>query len=116
MISLLRNKRKIYVCNVKNDSGSVKKFDRPLELYEHYQVTSTKADLEEFGKDAYVHIRIKTTAEHLKYFHLGDRVYINVPYPSNYDEYCKDADYEVVRPPYATFNESTVVLKKRSGK
>lgn len=116
MIGLLRNKRKIYVCNAKKDSGSVKKYDRPLELYEHYQVTSTFADLEEFGKDAYLYIRIKTTPSHLKYYHLGDRVYVNVEYPQNYDDSCKDADYEVIKPPYATFNECTVMLKKRSGK
>ena len=116
MISLLRNKRKILVCNTIKNSGSVKKFDRPLELYEHYQVTKTEADLEEFGKDAYIHLRIKTSASHLKYYNLGDRVYVDVEYPDKYDELAKDADYEVVKPPFKSFNECEVILKKRSGK
>lgn len=115
MISLVRNKRKIYVCNA-IPSGSVKKFATPIKLYENYQVTKTFADLEEFGKDAYLYIRIKTDASHLHYYHLGDRVYIDVPYPSSYDEYCKDADYEVIKPPFKTFNQCEVLLKKRSGK
>ena len=40
MINLLRNKRKLYVCNVRLEND-IKLYDEPIELFENYQVTNT---------------------------------------------------------------------------
>ena len=115
MITLNRNKRKIYVCN-KVQNGDLKTFNEPIELYENYSVTNTEADLESFGMDAYMYLRIMTNKSHKNYYHLGDRVYINVTPPETHDNLCKDADYEVYKDPVLSLNSLTVLLKRRSGK
>ena len=115
MINLARNKRKLYVCNVKLDNN-IKKYDEPIELYEHYRTMNTSGGLQAFGLDAYEYIRITTNISHADYYHLGDRLYINVEPPQQHDVLCKTADYEVYKEPVATINELEVLLKRRSGK
>lgn len=115
MISLSRNKRPIYVCPI-TINNSIATYGSPQKLYENYQITNTQADMKTFGLDAYKYIRIKTDASHLKYYHLGDRVYINNTPPEVEDTLCKNADYEVYKPPVVTFNQLEVLLKQRSGK
>lgn len=115
MISLLRNKRKLYVCNVKLEND-IKLYDEPIELFENYQVTSNSGSLQAFGLDAYNYIRIKTNIAHKDYYHQGDRVYINVKPPEVHDKLCKTADYEVSQEPIPSLNEVEIMLKRRSGK
>ena len=115
MITLNRNKRKIYVCNRVKDEN-LKTYEEPIELYEDYAVTNTEADLEAFGMDAYMYLRIHTNASHKKYYHLGDRVFVNVTPPEIHDDLCKTADYEVYKDPVLSLNSLTVLLKRRSGK
>ena len=115
MINLLRNKRKLYLCNVSLNNG-VKTYSKPIELYEHYQVADTDADRTQYGLDWDKHIRIKTNINHLDYYHLGDRLYIYTTPPTEYDNLCKTADYEVERPPKATFNEVEIMLKRLGGR
>jgi len=115
MISLLRNKRKLYLCNVSLNNG-IKTYAEPIELYENYQVTDTDADRTQYGLDWDKHIRIKTNISHLNYYHLGDRLYINVAPPEIHDELCKTADYEVEKPPKASFNEVEIILKRLGGR
>lgn len=115
MIPLVRNKRKIYVCNAHFDNN-IKKFDKPIELYENCQTTHGNADLTSFGMEAYQYMRIKTTSEHAKYYHLGDAVYVNVTPPEEHDVMCKTADYEVSEDPIVSFNHLEVLLKRRSGR
>ena len=116
MITLNRNKRKIYVCTKKVQNGDIKGYNEPVELYEDYAITNTEADLQSFGMDAYMYLRIHTNKNHKQYYHLGDRVYVNVEYPSVYDELCKTADYEVYKDPIVSLNSVTVLLKRRSGR
>ena len=113
MIDLIRNKRKIYVCTL---DKSLKSYNEPVELYENYQVTNTQADEKIFGLDAYLYLRIKTTPNHKDYYHLGDRVYVEVQPPEVHDLMCTTADYQVYRDPVLSLNEYEVLLKRRSGK
>lgn len=115
MLSLLRNKRKIYVCKAIRQNN-ITKYEEPIKLYENYHVTNNDADLEVFGMDAYQMVRIKTDAERAKYYHLGDAVYINIEPPEEHDEMCKTADYEVCKEPVVTFNIVEVLLRRRSGR
>ena len=43
-------------------------------------------------------------------------MYINNTPPEIEDTLCKNADYEVYKPPVVTFNQLEVLLKQRSGK
>lgn len=115
MHTLLRNKRKLYVCT-KTETNGIKTYSEPIKLYENYRITNSKADLETFGLDSYQYIRIKTDNSHAQYYHLGDRVYINTIPPEEHDSLCKNADYEVIQDPVQTLNELEVMLKRRSGK
>ena len=115
MISLSRNKRPIYVCPI-TINNSISTYKKKKKLYENYQIKTTHAYMKTFGLDVYKYISIKTDASHLKYYHLGDRVYINNTPPEVEDTLCKNADYEVYKPPVVTFNQLEVLLKQRSGK
>ena len=115
MITLNRNKRKIYVCK-KVPNNNLKIYEEPVELYENYVITDTEADLQSFGMDAYMYLRIRTNASHKEYYHLGDRVFVNVTPPTEHDNLCKTADYEVYTDPILSLNSLTVLLKRRSGK
>lgn len=115
MITLNRNKRKIYVCN-KIQNNDLKTYAEPIMLYENYVVTNTEADLKSFGMDAYMYLRIHTNKSHKNYYHLGDRVYVDVIPPKTHDNLCKTADYEVYKDPIVSLNSLTVLLKRRSGK
>ena len=116
MHTLLRNKRKLYVCTKTETTNGVKKYSEPIELYENYRITNSTSDLTTFGLEAYQMMRIRTDKEHAQYYHIGDRVYINVTPPVVYDDMCKDADYEVYKDPVLTLNQLEVILKRRSGK
>lgn len=121
MITLLRNRKKIYVCNAKltpnaDTKSTIKEYDNPIELYENCQVTHGTADFERFGLDAYQYARIKTSANHGKYYHLGDAVYVNVTPPKHHDKFCKTADYVVSEDPIITINECEILLRRRSGR
>lgn len=113
MINLLRNKRKLYVCTVDKTSKS---YNEPIELYENYQVTNSIADEKVFGLDAYLYLRIQTSPSHKDYYHLGDRVYVNVEPPKIHDIMCETADYQVYKEPILSLNEYEVLLKRRSGR
>lgn len=115
MINLRRNKRKLYVCKL-TVTGNISTYGTPTELYENYQTTTTSADITMFGMDAYKYIRIKTSKSNAQYYQLGDRVYINAAPPQVHDTICKNADYEVCKPPIITLNECEVLLKQRSGR
>lgn len=115
MRTLHRNKRPLYLCQ-KYKSGDLVLYKEPIKLYENYQVTSSEADLISMGIESYIYIRIKTDLDHRKYYHLGDRVYINVEPPETHDALCKTADYEVCVTPIPTLNECEVLLKKLSGR
>lgn len=115
MKTLHRNKRKLYLCQLYNDDNR-KKYKEPIELLENWQVTNTDAEFMNLGLEAYDYVRIRTSVDHGKYYHLGDRCYINVALPEKHDTLCKTADYEVYKDPIITLNECTVLLKKLSGR
>ena len=117
MISLVRNRRKIYVCCLNSDRQSkIKTYDEPIQLFENYHETKSYADVQSFGLDAYKMLRIKTDVEHAKYYHVGDLVYVYTTPPEEPDNQHKTADYEVYLLPYSSLNYTEVILKQRSGR
>ena len=115
MIPLLRNRRKIYVCNAYFENEK-KRYEEPIKLYENCQTTSGLADMERFGLEAYQYMRIKTSIQNGKNYHIGDAVYVNVEPPAEHDKLCKTADYEVSEDPITTLNYTEILLRRRSGR
>lgn len=114
MRNLHRNRRKLYVAEVYWD-GNLKKYKKPIELYEHWEILNTDAVFMNIGMDTYNYARIKTIPEHAKYYHLGDKVYIYTQPSDKFDTMSNDADFVVSADPIITLNECSVMLQKMSG-
>lgn len=114
MRNLHRNRRKLYVAEVYWDNG-LKKYKRPIELYENWQVINSDSLFMNIGWEVYDIARIKTTPAHAKYYHMGDKVYINTVPSDTFDTMSDDADYIVSSDPIVTLSECSVMLRKMSG-
>ena len=115
MRCLKRNKRLIYLCNRYQD-GQIVKYTLPMELNINYQATNSEGDLIALGLDFPMYIRLKMDIPFGEMFSAHDRVYINHEPAAEFDELCKDADYEVDSDPIISLNVAEVTLKKLSGK
>ena len=113
MKTLHRNKRKLYLCQVYRDE-QLRKYKEPMLLFENWQVTNTDSNFMNLGLESYDFITIKTDVTHAKYYHLGDRLYINVTPPEKHHNICKTADYEVYKEPLFYINEGEIMLKRLS--
>lgn len=105
----------MYLCVAYEDNGR-RKFHEPIELYENWNVTHTNADFMNIGLELFNYARIRTSSDHADYYHIGDRVYLFVEPPTEHDEFCTTADYQVYKDPITTLNECTVWLQKLSGR
>ena len=114
MRTLLRNKRKIYLCQRYQD-GNLRKFKEPIELWENYVPTNSDGDLIAIGMDYPQYLRIKTNIDERELFHPKDRLYVYKDKPEKHDVLCKDADYEVYKDPSPWINEMDVMLYRLSG-
>ena len=75
MRSLMRNKRKIYICNRYQD-GLIAKYKKPIPLMENYQYTNSDGDLIALGLDFPMYIRIKADIKDLPmYEYIDDTEY-----------------------------------------
>ncbi len=115
MKTLHRNKRKIYICEAYPDAH-IRKFHEPTMLKENWSITNTFTTFVNIGLDSYEYVRIKTSVDHAKYYHLGDRAYIQVEPPEEHDEMCKTTDFEVCKDPVVSLNECEILLKRLSGR
>lgn len=114
---LKRNKRKLYLCRKIEDNGRII-FDKPIEIRVNYQPiedTRTRGQLLEFGPDytSTLIVYIKPTMREL--FHNGDRCYVFVSPPEEYDKTCVAADYYVNGEPKLYMNECTFHLNRMKG-
>lgn len=115
MRCMMRNKRKLYVCNEYQDN-EISKFKKPICILANYQATNSTGDLIALGKDFPMYIRLKVDVNLSHWFNAGDRVYIDKKPSQPFDELCKDADYEVDSDPLVSLNVVEITLKKLSGK
>ena len=117
MRTLMRNKRKIYLCQKYLDDTSGKiivKFGEPIELQENYVPTNSDGDLIAIGLNYPKYLRIKTDIREKDLFHAKDRLYVYKEPPQIHDALCKDADYEVYKQPSLYINEMEVMLYRLS--
>lgn len=113
MRNLQRNKRKLYLCQ-KEIKDDLELFKEPLELRENYIPTNSDGDLISIGMDYPMYLRIKTNIKEKDLFHAGDRVYVYKKPSDDFDNLCKDADYEVYKRPMLFINELEVMLRRLS--
>lgn len=117
MNCLKRNKRKIYLCRKIEDDGRMI-FGEPIEVRVNFQpIESTKTQglWLETGPDytSTLIVYIKPTLRDL--FHNGDRCYVFVNPPEEYDKTCTTADYVVNGEPKLYMNECTFHLIRMKG-
>jgi hypothetical protein len=112
MICLKRNKKKFYLCKKIPNST---KFDKPILCNLNYNPTNSTGEIISFGQDYSMYLRIKCSLKEATQFKNGDKCYIYVIPPEEYDPLCKDADYIVDGSPLNTINQSEIILRKLSG-
>lgn len=113
MRNLKRNKRKLYLCQKYRD-GNLDKYNKPIEIYENFVPTNSDGDLISLGMEYPMYLRIKTSSKEVDLFHPKDRLYVYKNKPTEHDELCEDADYEVYKEPLLFINELEVMLKRLS--
>lgn len=113
MISLKRNKQKVYLCK---KIYNTLKFEKPKLFSLNYRPTNSMSDRLTLGDDYSKFLRIKCTPDEARNFSSGDKCYIYVKPPKIHDDLCKNADYIVNGDPLITLNEGEVSLMKLSGK
>lgn len=114
MRNLRRNKRKLYLCQ-KYIDNNIDKYREPVLIHENYLPTNSEGDLISIGMDYPMYLRMKPEISEKDLFHEGDRFYIFTTPPVEYDEMCKDADYEIYKKPMIHLESMEVMLKRRSG-
>lgn len=118
MVSLMRNKRSIYICTKYIDEKTnVTKFKKPKRSIRiNWQPISSTGEVLSLGIEYSKFLRITGSKEDFKNIHNDDRVYVYVkPDLINFNEMCEDADYKVSKSPIVTLNEGEVLLEKLSG-
>lgn len=113
MRTLKRNKRKLYLCEQITD-GNLIKYDKPKVIYENYVPTNSDGDLISLGLEYPMYLRIKTNIAEKNLFHPKDRLYVYKEPPTEYDDLCETADYEVNKEPSLFINEMEVMLRRLS--
>lgn len=112
MICMKRNKRPFYLCK---KIPNTTKFDKPIPCNLNYQPTNSVGERLTLGEDYSMYLKIKCTPKEASLFKNGDKCYIYVLPPKEYDELCKGTDYIVDGNPANTLNQSEIKLRKLSG-
>ena len=113
MRTLMRNKRKIYLCQKYLENNRMF-FGEPIELLENYVPTNSDGDLIAIGMNYPKYLRIKTDIKEKDLFHAKDRVFVYKEPPQVHEKLCKGADYEVYKQPSLFINEMEVMLYRLS--
>ena len=114
---LKRNKRTLYLCQKVEEDGRMI-FGKPIEVRANYQPiedTRTVGQLLEFGPDYTSTLIVYINPIMRNLFHNGDRCYVFVEPPEEYDKTCTTADYVVNGEPKLYMNECTFHLLRMKG-
>lgn len=114
MRTLLRNKRKVYLCK-SFVSNNVTQYEEPKEFKINYEPTNSSSQLFTFGQHYAKNLQAIVDLEIGKEFKEGDKCYIFVEPPSQHDRLCSNADYVVSVLPQTTLNQVKLVFTRLSG-
>lgn len=115
MRTLLRNKRKVYLCKSFVNENGVTEYETPKEFKVNYEPTNSSSQLFTFGLHYAENLQAIVDLEIGKEFKEGDKCYIFVEPPSQHDRLCKNADYVVSVLPQTTLNQIKLVFTRLSG-
>lgn len=113
MRNLRRNKKPLYLCQ-KYQDDLLNKYREAIPMFENYVPTNSDGDLISIGMEYPMYLRIKTSADKRHLYHPGDRVYVYTNVPTEHDELCENADYEVYKDVMPYINEMDVMLRRLS--
>lgn len=117
MNNLKRNKRKLYLCQKIKEDGRII-FDKPVEIKVNYQPiesVKTQGQMLDAGPDFTSTLIVYMRPTNGSMFHNGDRCYVYVEPPEEYDKTCTTADYYVNGDPKKYMNEYTIHLNRMKG-
>lgn len=114
MNNLKRNKRKFYLCTKTEENGRII-FEEPQEIWLNYQPIRSSLQMLEAGPDNRGTLIVYMKPSKGKLFHNGDRCYVFVNPPEQYDRTCNTADYYVDGDPEIYINEYTIHLERMKG-
>lgn len=120
MNNLKRNKRVFYHCAMKEQNGRVV-FEKPEKVKLNFQPIMSNGQVRSDGLMLEVGLNSRDTLivymrpSYGERFHNGDRCYVYVEPPKQYDKTCNTADYYVDGEPKKYLNEYTIHLKRMTG-
>lgn len=114
MNNLKRNKRTFYVCNKIEENGRIV-FGEPVKVSLNFQPIRSDFQMLEAGPDFRDTLIVYMRPSLGKIFHNGDRCYVFVSPPEEYDKTCNTADYYVDGDPKIYINEYTIHLERMKG-
>lgn len=112
MRTLIRNKRKVYVCYRIDDESKVMKYNEPIPFFINLMPLSDESEIAVYGEH-YTEI-LKGV---LMLYELGeikefDRVFVEVDPPVQHDILCDSADFEIDSVSH-TLTSATIIMRKR---
>lgn len=114
MNHLVRNKRKVYLCNQQEENNRII-YSEPKEYMLNYQPLSTDSEIIAAGQEYINRLVIYTNPKIAKDFHSKDRCYIFKDIPEEYDKFAIDADFYVDGEPLYYLNEARIYLQRMTG-
>lgn len=114
MNHLIRNKRKVYLCNQVEENNRLI-FTQPEEYNLNFQPLSTDGEIIVAGNEYNKRLAVYTSPKIAQNFHNNDRCYVFVEIPEQYDKTCTNADYYVDGEPLTYLNESRFYLQRMTG-
>ena len=108
---LLRNRRKIYYCELYLEDG-IEKFKEPQEVMINFEPTNSKSHIFAFGNYYPIYLSAIVLSNFKIKFKAGDRCYIYKKPPEEHDILWSGADYEVETDVMKTINFTEVKFKR----
>lgn len=116
MNRLNRNKRTVYLCNaIIEDTTDRLIFAKPKKIKLNFLPLSSTGEIIAIGEEYIKRLVVYTGLDEIKQIHNGDRFYVYVDPPKNYDKTCATADYYVDGEPLKFINEGRFYLQRMTG-
>lgn len=115
MRTLLRNRRKLYLCKSFVNEQGIKEYQAPIEMKINYEPTNSNSQLFTFGEHYSQNFQAIVDLEIGKEFKEGDKCYILVEPPTQHDRTCSKADYIVSVLPQTSLNQVKLLFVRLSG-
>lgn len=114
MVSLVRNKRILYLCKQYVENG-ITKYKEPIKIETNYQATNSTGEIIALGAEYVEYLKITDTKDVACLFENQDKCYVFVQLPEKHERLCENADFIVNGTPIIGLNQGIVQLKRLTG-